>query len=623
MSSTSSKSPDIVAQSKDEQDVISLQLDNLQNSLQSTAVVSLSETLPPLDSFISIIEKLPGLVLDNGQYLVNGPLLMTDLSELVSYTRKITEVILTDTDSTEPEVSSETLARLALVQDPKNPFLSSLRHLRLINADESLSYLFFCVTPSLKTLEIIGAPLNRQITVSSFIRELVLGAPQLENIILRGCILESVLDCIPKFNNLRQLHLVDLAAPLKFSFLKALSMLADLEELVVEATTTEYTGYLSSSTSSTDDDIIPVRGGVTPCTATEPNSIPFRRLQKLAIAGNVVLIGDIVRYLHPRSVKDVSLTLVRHSPPAPIGSHTIELSDPMFTISCKSEAWECEEDHSTRRPNKKIRMITIWIPVTKDGNGLELSYEEQRYRYYLSQMLEKLAPFKNANNVPTPASDSQTLAFGETIEQILDLGLPESIFLDHSNRSSNPTIGNFPGHNQSPVFPLTALKKLLSNSNLKELKIRHWEIPEILPMIPCDTDSPTAVPPLSLELTSLELPVDKTSSVPISAMHHIVHRFPRLARLECYVTVPSPAASTLDLGPHIPHMLEFLSIGGPISSPEEKVSIATYLSLLFPRLKAIETPNGHDEDWGFVYSLIKMCQTVSLGIGQLGQPNVS
>ncbi|KAF9484247.1 hypothetical protein BDN70DRAFT_161909 [Pholiota conissans] len=239
---------DIAALSADRNDGQDLLLsdplgDNFKNAVSDTI-----EMLPPLDCFVPIIKKLPGLFLDNNQYFVNGPLLMTELPELVSYTRRISELVLTDAHSTEPEVASETLVQLALIQDPKNPFLSSLHCLRLIDADKSLSYLFFCITPSLRTLEIVGAPLNRKITISNFIKGLVLGAPQLANIILRDSIPENVLKCIPNFKHLRQLHLIDTAKTLDFAFLQELSVLSDLEDLLIKAGTAEYTAFSATPT---------------------------------------------------------------------------------------------------------------------------------------------------------------------------------------------------------------------------------------------------------------------------------------------------------------------------------------------------------------------------------------
>ncbi|KAF9484246.1 hypothetical protein BDN70DRAFT_872737 [Pholiota conissans] len=145
-------------------------------------------------------------------------------------------------------------------------------------------------------------------------------------------------------------------------------------------------------------------------------------------------------------------------------------------------------------------------------------------------------------------------------------------------------------------------------------------MPNIPPAVQCSTEvivahTASQVPSASLELTSLRFPVDKKfASVPLSSLLHIARRFPRLTRLECYITISSPATLELDLDTHIAHQaLEILSVDGPISQ-KDQIPVATYLSLLFPHLKAIETSNGSTEDWDYVYSMVKMCQTVSFGV---------
>lgn len=117
-----------------------------------------------------------------GFQFVDGPLAMADLKQLDVYTRRIRELTLSDTKSTvHPEVAPETLARLAMIQNMNTPFLSSLECLRVIDVDQALSYLFFCIAPSLRTLEVAGIPSNRQITISAFLKQVVIEVPQLSN----------------------------------------------------------------------------------------------------------------------------------------------------------------------------------------------------------------------------------------------------------------------------------------------------------------------------------------------------------------------------------------------------------------------------------------------------------
>ncbi|KAF8179864.1 hypothetical protein BJ912DRAFT_637740 [Pholiota molesta] len=288
------------------------------------------DTLPALDSFVPIIEHLPGLVLENNAYHVRRPLLKAELKQLRSYTRKIRELILTDATSTGyPSVAPETLARLALIQDPKSPFLPSLETLRLVDADEALIYfLFFCVTPSLASLEISHIPRTRHITISCFLEELVLNAPQLSNITLGpGRLSESSLQSSLKFVHLRHLHIINAADSLDFDFLRDVSSLPELESFVIDARTAEYQQRLFQSdaaslapTSSTEGPASFVEYQ-TPIAADIDSATPFRRLTTLSIIANVVLMGDLVYHLFPQGVKEVSLTLVQNGLSLHLPSH--------------------------------------------------------------------------------------------------------------------------------------------------------------------------------------------------------------------------------------------------------------------------------------------------------------
>ena len=248
---------------------------------------------------------------------------------------------------------------------------------------------------------------------------------------------------------------------------------------------------------------------------------------------------------------------------------------------------------------------------TKDGNIIQLSISEKE-RY-----VDHLAAKKELNELKTLAN-SQTSAFGDVVEQILDLALPKSFFLDHLYDSSHSA---FADRSAYPfIFPSTSLHRLLSCPTLEELKFGRWEMPKIPPEVQCSADVAAAdaasqVPSASLELTSLRFPMDKKfASIPLSSLLYIAHRFPRLARVECYITISSPATLELDLDTHIAHRaLEILSVNGPILQ-KDQIPVATYLSLLFPHLKAIETSNDSTEGWDYIYSLVKMCQTVSFAV---------
>ena len=99
------------------------------------------------------------------------------MTELVSYTNRVGTMSLTDSClDQQPTVSPDILVRLAMIQDVNTPFFSSLKCLRLVDVDSDLKFLWFCISPSLDTLEVSGIPKTRHFALSSFFKELVLKA---------------------------------------------------------------------------------------------------------------------------------------------------------------------------------------------------------------------------------------------------------------------------------------------------------------------------------------------------------------------------------------------------------------------------------------------------------------
>ncbi|KAF8179865.1 hypothetical protein BJ912DRAFT_637856 [Pholiota molesta] len=604
------------------------------------------DMLPAVHSFLPIIERLPGLILDHNLYYIDKPLVKAELEQLISYARRIRELILTDPQLTShPDVAPETLARLALIQDPNSTFLTSLECLRIIDANKSLSYLFFCVAPSLKSLEIIGVPTTRQITISSFLKELVLRVPELLNLTFRGRLSESSLQSSLKFNHLRQLHLIDAAESLDFAFLQGVSELPELDSFVIDARAAEYKRRLvpadNTSLTSTSNGV----GAPNLSTSTEdqtiiardPSSIPFRQLRELTVTGNVNLMDDLVFHFSPRAVK-VSLTLVRtpdSNAPASVSRNTqgvftfasnhgsifgsasvsrekqgafgvasksygstfgsSKTEDLVNTMSIEELKWILNQS-SLLRGNKKIKTK---IFTTLSGGELQLTIEEE------DRCRDRLKRLNDAQQVQEPTS-----VFAGVVEKILTIGTMDSFVIDYA-KYSEAGPAEFPFE-----FPSTTLEALLSYPTLKELKIAHWALPSMEKIIVDSTTAPAAASPMSMQ--KLQLPVDRTSNSGISmfTLELIARYYPRLLYLECFVQTSSAAALQPKLGTDImPHDLETLSVGGVslAPSPKDKAAVAAYLSLLFPHLKTINTHKGyHEDDWEYIYTLVTMCHTVSL-----------
>ncbi|KAF9484243.1 hypothetical protein BDN70DRAFT_161800 [Pholiota conissans] len=265
------------------------------------------EVLWDVTSFLPFIKLLPNVTISDNQYYVDGPLVMTELERFAKSTRRIKQITLTDDElpTDNITIASETLIRLGKLEDPTKPYLSSLERLRLINADHTLLYIFsFCIIPSLKSLEIARVPAARQISISSFLKELVFQVPCLPSLTLGpGGISAASLRTSLKFTHLRHLHIDNAAESLDFDFLQDIAALPELESLIIDARTAEYKHCQRLSDTDTACPTLIVTG---------PSTIPFPHLRKLILIANILLIGDIVYYLFPRTVKDVSLTLVQN-----------------------------------------------------------------------------------------------------------------------------------------------------------------------------------------------------------------------------------------------------------------------------------------------------------------------
>lgn len=566
-----------------------------------------------------------------------------ELEQLTSYKRRIRELVLMDTVSiTPPDIAPETLARLALIQDPKSPFLPSLECLRLIDADQSLSHLFFCIAPCLKSLEIVRAPSarGRQIAISSFLKELVIKAPGLSNITFCGRVSETSLQSSLKFSHLRQLHLIDAAHSLDFTFLQDVSALPELESFVLDVRTAEYKQRLvppdDTFLSSTSVDIefrdLSSSAESQMASATNLSPVPFCQLRKLAITGSVLLMEDLISYLSPRAVKEISLTLVRHLPDSPTSASGLIISkassdrsvskdtegpvdteidpgDPMYTMSMEELKWILDQQPrlpSTTSPfSRRYGGVLKKKFTTITGDIILLTVEaEQAYRDHLATCLLAIEQER------TSAIISETSTFVDVVEKILAFGALDSFTVDHADMWSQPSVTEVEVAKFPFQLPSTIFETLLSSPTLKKLKIAHWALPSMENSIINSTMTRAAAP---MSMQRLQLPVDtkSNSGIMTSTLDLIARYYPRLIYLECFIQIPPAGATQFDEEVDItPHGLEVLSVGGAVP---HKIPVATHLSLLFPHLKAINTHEGYDEeDWQYIHSLVKMCRTVTL-----------
>ncbi|KAF9484248.1 hypothetical protein BDN70DRAFT_872740 [Pholiota conissans] len=568
-----------------------------------------TDSMIDLDSFLPVVQLLPHLIVEDNEYHIEGPLTAAELQHFSLSTRRIRKLTLTNKTKDDHIIAPETLARLCMMQDPQNPFLSSLEHLTVsgVDANQSSSYLFFCLVPSLKILEIDGGPSTRQIAIFTFLQELVLKALHLSNLTLGpGYISEGSLRNAVKFRYLRHLRLIDAAKSLDFEFLQNISVLPELESLEIDARTAEYTQSHADLLSST-------------LSIVDANAIHFPQLQKLNLVANILLIGDIIHYLLPPAPKEVKLTLVQNGRPLslpPLWNKQTPVSDNVVVA-------EAVVDQKSYTSTDAALLSTDLIPpppsFSRSGkhSGFKgrvrdrTPEEEEELEKKKAAKLQKEQEKISANIV------SQTLFFGYVIEEFLENATkaPDAIYIGRLERAL-PKIPYFVNATSTTSseseFPPVALRMLLACSDLIDLRFHHWSL-ETIDKTLADLVMTTNIP--STSMRHLSLPIDKTvnAGITMTTLHLIAELYPRLTHFEGLVKTKTIRARDLELGlDFVAHGLEILSIGGgQLISSDDKIAVAKYLCLLFPNLQDIYTHQGYNsENWEFVRSLFKMCQSV-------------
>ncbi len=392
--------------------------------------------LPPLTSFIPIIETLPGLLLEDNTYVsshilfphrrdraydsfqsVLKPLIGSNVETLISYARRIEELVLTDSGRDErPRVSQDTITRLAHVRDVNNPsspsLLSSLKRLRLIDVDSELAYLWFCLTPSLQQLELSGIPPTRHTTIAAFLIELANNAPDLAHLTLGpGRLFPGALQVSLAFEHLRELRINDVADTVDFAFLQAVAALPELALFDINARTAKYAPYkpvADVDATKGRDPAVYARDNaeeISTSIGTEEEFVPFLRLTTLAVTGDVVLMHDLLLRLLPRGVERLSLTVVRRASgvvddstlPSQVPYHTFKRSNINIQLVCEGE-------HS---PNTKPI-----CPECKEKRRMKRLLKKQVHKSFLCYQAARLA---------------------STIDRILECASPQSIHINSAD----------------------------------------------------------------------------------------------------------------------------------------------------------------------------------------------
>lgn len=251
------------------------------------------------------------------------------LENLTRFAHRVEELTLRDAPNDKyHKVSDDIIIRLGMVLGAKaSALLPSLKRLRLVNANSELVYLWFCVTPSIETVEVVEIPTSRLTAISAFFRELRLTqAHQLAGVVLGpGKLSTDIFESVVQFTHLRRLEILDAAKTVDFSFLQATSVLHHLEVFIIDAYTATYTPYGPATTISPEPashpNDLPASGptedlGVVHQLSDDLNEQPivsFPGLTTLTVTGDVTIICDLIHHLFPRRIEHISLTLVYKS----------------------------------------------------------------------------------------------------------------------------------------------------------------------------------------------------------------------------------------------------------------------------------------------------------------------
>lgn len=465
----------------------------------------------------------------------------------------------------EPQIAPETYLRLALLQSSTNALFPSLKRLKIIDANLSLSQLFLFLTPSLTALEIASLPNMHQDTVASFLDALPKQA-QLTDIRLgSGSLNLDYVHMFLNFEHLRHLEIMDIIGAFDYHLLERIGSLERLEVLRLDAKMATYS-CLVGPLSVTD-----ISGDRPREASVLENDNAFPRLRKLILAGSIDLIGDILHSISSNKVEDVSLKLVAsQSLPREPWWAVVRLEQP--------------QDNMASSPAE----ASVFPPPTSCGS---MSIKSD-----LAGTTKKKKKSSSQSLLATSTTDSQKRRISLILEQLIELGCAslKSLILDTDISSLSLCTSTF--------------QRLIARPSLEHLEVIGWSFAfDAAPLSNVSMGTPCSLGTLIVPISDLDL------GIPLPALRIVAESCPNLKHLQCQIKSPATLhdlVGELSKFTPISHKLETLSVGNISSFSSQQLLVARYLYALFPNLKTIETHIGRNaEQWTYVHELIKMCQS--------------
>ena len=643
-----------------------------------------------LDSFIPILENLPGFYLDENlyvsltcilfgkrcssfpvKYMLRGSITEADWARLRDYTRTVSKFIVTDDDS-KARISPTVFLRLARLQHPEMPLLPYLSDLVIVDADASIAYLDILLTPSLKLMKASCIPDAQQSTFSSFLTAVEQEVPLLQTLILGpGRFLPSSLQTISQFNSLRHLELKHDGSELPFAFFDNIGSLAMLKTFILDAR------YVSSTMSLTGDE--PTASNPSPSdnfpdsNAKEGNrnehgaadvrhSTTFNQLAMLHVTGWLPLLEDLFHRIASTKLEDVSVTFIRLS----LDELKVGLAEEAEQESKANEVRRMEKEArrkeaEARMKEAEARMMEAEAQMKEEEawmKGVEaylkeeeawMKEEEARMKEAEAQMKEeeawrkeKEAWMKEEEEPRRKEEEARMKEEGawmkereawrkEKKRKMEAMEVRERLMKEQERLASlsfevlrklfltSPSLKSlslcqlgrsFQCLLKPSTLPEDVFRTMLLLPAIESLEVKGWVLDSVEGVL----SSAGTIP----NLKSLLLPLgEPNSGISLPTLRHVAKTCPKLESFQCYIDPLSPVPEysiPTDVG--LSHGLRTLSVGSSFPPPVAKklgYLIARHLYLLFPKLDAIRTSEGHDAElWVIVDEFVKMFQTARM-----------
>ncbi|KDR66441.1 hypothetical protein GALMADRAFT_259201 [Galerina marginata CBS 339.88] len=568
----------------------------------SASKIKGNESEPPLeviDSFLPILQFLPGLTLIDGVYYHHGTVSQADIEKLCAYTRRIGEFTLTDNikESKYP-VHLGTLLRVVQLHNciALGPLFPSLCRLRIVDAQLSFDYLNLFLTPSLRSLEVVNIPEARKTVLSVFLDAVAQESPNLTQLTLGpGRLPGHLLRTFSTFNHLVQLELIELLPSFDSALLERIGSLPALEVFVLHAADSLYGSNPSEPTPNAMQDEPP---SLSPWS---PRPDPWSSISD-------PIPADTIRSPGYRTPSPIPST----RSPSPIADPIPDTPGPsdgpaLFIALVDSfPITELPDVPVVRHFTvlKKLHVIGC-LALIEDLIGLVASEDIMD----LALTLVWSPPKPKRKNAASVVQLNVIESFATAVELAHQKWFEtlKGVLIGRKEDGLSPNI-------TTPAFPAAMFEVLLLHHTLKCLEVTGWTL---------NSSSSNTLQLLAakapLKLESLHLPIDDTSPrFSLTSLRTIAKACPQLVSLRCNIkhlsNVPEypsrmPATNVLA------HGLEVLSVGNssPHPDPQRLLRVARHLRVLFPNLKKIETHEGHnDEQWKYIGNLVELCQNAYL-----------